>query len=130
MSDLHLVLKNALNGRFLGLVAALAALALFLPDRWTRPFRSVRFNVGLFFTIAIASAIGTLLPQNKPVEQALARFGPFWTSIFEKAGFLDLYHTWWFSGLLGLMAFDVVACKLRGLPRLINGPVPSRRAQK
>lgn len=75
----------------------LLSAGLFLPERALRPFRSVRFNIWLFAVIAAASILGTFAPA------------------------LNVYHSWWFSGLLALMAFDVVACKLR------RGPPPVDR---
>ncbi|OVE75280.1 hypothetical protein BVX98_08020 [bacterium F11] len=80
---------DILEWRFLALFVTILLLGLFLPKNWIQPFRSVRFNVGLFFVIAVASAVGTLL---------------------------DIYHSWWFWCLLALMAFNVIVCKLRFHP--------------
>ena len=110
------------NWRFFTILICLCLLGRFLPLRWTKTSRSVRFNIWLFFVIATASAIGTFIPQNKPPHEAVAKFGAFWASVFDKLGFFDIYHTWWFGGLLALMAFNVVACKLRNLPKIIFGP--------
>jgi cytochrome c biogenesis protein len=96
MPDIILVISHLFDWKFFSIFIALVALGLWLPERRTRLFRSVRFNIYLFTAIAVASSVGTFLPQ----EQATAQ----------------IYHAWWFSLMLALMAFDVVACKLRGLP--------------
>jgi cytochrome c biogenesis protein len=116
---LHWVI-SLFDWRFFAIFVPLVALALILPTSYIKPFRSVRFNVYLFFVIAILSSVGTFIPQNKPVHDALAKFGPFWGDLFQKIGFLDIYHTWYFACVLALMAFDVVACKLRGLPKMMH----------
>lgn len=92
MKDLLLVFQYLLNWKFLAALILLLTLGWRLPPSFTKPFRSVRFNVWLFLLIAAVSAFGTFFPQY------------------------DLYHSWWFAGLLVLMAFDVVVCKLRTWP--------------
>ena len=37
---------------------------------------------------------------------------PRWGAILQKLDFFNIYYSWWFMGLLGLMAFDVIVCKL------------------
>ncbi|MBI3550354.1 MAG: cytochrome c biogenesis protein ResB [Elusimicrobia bacterium] len=84
-----------------------------------RIFRSVKFNVGLVLAIVAASAIGTFLPQLSETPEKVDLFlhgNPFWGKIFQALGFFDIYHTKWFMGMLGLIAFDIVVCKLWKLP--------------
>lgn len=123
MNDVILVLSHFFTWKFFLLLGSTVTLGLNVPERYLKPFRSVKANIYLFFVIALASAIGTFIPQGKPPEEALAKFGSFWAAVFQKLGFLDIYHTWWFAALLALMAFNVIVCKLRRLPFLINGPV-------
>jgi cytochrome c biogenesis protein len=89
-----------------------------------RLFRSVRFNIGLFITLALASALGTFLPQRhdapEKVEQFLAAHGQL-GSFMDMTGLFNVYHAPWYVFLLGLMAFDVVVCKLRSLPKVVHG---------
>ena len=65
----------------------------------------MRFNIWLFTVIAAASIFGTFFPK------------------------IEVYHSVWFSALLALMAFDVIACKLRRGPLLIHG-VPKREEER
>ncbi len=92
--------------RFFAILAGLSILGLALPEKRLKLFRSIRFNVVLFLVIAAAASAGSFLPAERQPE---------------------VYHAWWFSGLLALMTFDVVVCKLRGLPKLIHGPVKEKK---
>jgi cytochrome c biogenesis protein len=85
----------------------------------TKIFRSVRFNITLGAVITLAAAAGTLIPQIGEAPEKAAQFQtahPQWTKLFEFFNLFDLYRSWWFMGLLGLMAFDIVLCKLWSLP--------------
>lgn len=96
---------SQLDFRFLSILFLVLLLAFFLPEKNLKLFRSVRFNIFLFAVIAILAAGGTLLPHAKskiPIFPDLSNF--------------NLYHTWWFLALLGLLAFDVIVCKLRREP--------------
>ncbi len=82
-------------------------------------FRSVRFNIFLGALIAIAAALGTFLPQVPDAPEKVSAFQQahaYLFPLYNCFGLFDLYHTWWFMALLGLMAFDVVACKLWNKP--------------
>jgi cytochrome c biogenesis protein len=81
-------------------------------------FRSVRFNVWLFVVIALASSLGTFIPQGETMEEYVRRFGTELAPVMSHLGLFDVYHSWWFIFLLGLMGFDVIACKLRSLPKI------------
>lgn len=84
-----------------------------------RLLRSVRFNIFLGAVITAASALGTFLPQLTDAPEKVSVYQaahPQWYKLFDFLGFFDLYHTWWFMGLLGLMAVDIVACKLWNTP--------------
>ncbi|MBI4425671.1 MAG: cytochrome c biogenesis protein ResB [Elusimicrobia bacterium] len=86
---------------------------------YLRLFRSVRFNIFLFAALALASAVGTLLPQAgetpEKVQAWIAAY-PAWGRLFEGLGLFRLYESWWYLALLALMAFDIVVCKLASAP--------------
>lgn len=82
-------------------------------------FRSVRFNIFLGCLIALGSAVGTFLPQIPDAAEKVAAYQESHAALyrfFNFFGLFDLYHTWWFMGLLALMAVDVVLCKLWNKP--------------
>ncbi len=96
IKDTLLVLQYFFNWKFLVAFGCITAIGLTVPEKRLKLFRSVRFNIWLFLVIAIASAIGTFMTMEQGAKY--------------------VYHTWWFAALLGLMAFDVIVCKLRRLP--------------
>ncbi len=78
-------------------------------------FQDVKFNIYLFCVLAAASITGTLLPQSREVPEKVLKFvesHPMIGPVLGKAGFFDLYYSWWFIALLSLMAFDVFVCKI------------------
>ena len=89
-------------------------------------FASVKFAIIIFALISLTSIIGTILEQG--AEQAkniriLTRiFGeslaPTMYTIFEKSGFMDMYHSWWFLTLLILFSANIVICSIDRLPRI------------
>ncbi len=86
-------------------------------------FRSIRFNIILGAIIALLSALGTFLPQieTSPDKVEMYRsLHPFSFRILNFFGAFHLYQTWYFIALLGLMAFDIIVCKLWNQPPDLN----------
>lgn len=74
-------------------------------------FASITLAVVLFAFIALTSIVGTIVEQNVAPEKnlkLLAKFfgesnAPAFYKILDSLGFLDMYHSWWFIGLLLLL---------------------------
>jgi cytochrome c biogenesis protein len=64
--------------------------------------------------------IGTVLQQNQDQADYLHQFGPVWYWTFRALGLFDMYHTWWFMAILGLLMFSLSACLLRNAPRFLQ----------
>jgi len=73
----------------------------------------------LLVLLAVASVIGTVLQQNQEQADYLHQFGPTWYWTFRALGLFDMYHTWWFMTILGLLMFSLFACLLRNTPRFL-----------
>ncbi|MBI4684724.1 MAG: cytochrome c biogenesis protein ResB [Nitrospirae bacterium] len=97
-------------------------------------FASITLAVVLFALIALTSIIGTILEQNAAPEKNIKLLGklfgdslaPTLYPIFEKLGFMDMYHSWWFVTLLLLFATNLIICSIDRLPRiwkLIKDPI-------
>ncbi|MEW6419478.1 MAG: cytochrome c biogenesis protein ResB [Nitrospirota bacterium] len=97
-------------------------------------FASVRLAIVIFALISLTSIIGTILEQRaesaKNIQVLTRLFGeslaPSLYKVFEKLGFMDMYHSWWFVGLLILFSVNIVICSLDRLPRiwkLIREPI-------
>ena len=105
---------------------------------------SVKLAIVIFAFIALTSVIGTVLEQKgdpgKNLEILTRLFGdalaPTLYTVSEKLGFMDMYHSWWFTGLLVLFAVNLVICSVDRLPRvwkLIHepiGPLPEEKLRK
>ncbi|MBI5596355.1 MAG: cytochrome c biogenesis protein ResB [Elusimicrobia bacterium] len=75
--------------------------------------RSVKFNIGLFGAIMLASAVGTFVPQAHEAPERVEVFlraHPTLGPLLEAAGLLDVYYCRWYAALLLLMALDTVLC--------------------
>jgi cytochrome c biogenesis protein len=104
--------------------------------RWSDldPFRllwrglvSVRFALGLIFFLAIASLVGTLIPQvpvemrSNPVAVAQwiefqrGRFG-FFTDTMDTLGLFEVFRSLWFVSGLALLVVSVCVCTANRLP--------------
>jgi cytochrome c biogenesis protein len=78
-------------------------------------FRSVKFNVWLFCALALASVLGTLIPQVPENPERVQEFVAKYRELaiwMDRAQLFNIYYSWWFIAMLGLMAFDVIVCKL------------------
>lgn len=86
-------------------------------------FTSIKVGVGIIAIIAIAAAIGTILPQEyfipigaDPLQHYTEQYGTFGT-LYYKLGFTQLYSSWWFVLLMGLLALSLIAASVdRGVP--------------
>ena len=91
-----------------------------------RTLRSMRTALILLLILAAAAVIGSLLPQipNSPerVGQYLDDHG-FWGTFFFRAGFFDVYGSWWFVLITTLLFVSLAAClfpRTRALIRAIR----------
>ena len=89
-------------------------------------FCSVKLTVVTLLLLAITSVVGTILPQNLPWDQYQSHFGQAALALIRALQLYDMYHSWWFLGLLGIFALNLTACSLRRLPavwRTVTRPV-------
>jgi cytochrome c biogenesis protein len=79
-----------------------------------RTLRSMRTALILLMLLALASAVGALwFPQipNSPNEVAsFIRRWPFLGELFLRAGFFDVFGSWWFALITVLLFVSLVAC--------------------
>jgi cytochrome c biogenesis protein len=78
-----------------------------------RTLRSMRTALILLFLLAMASVVGSLIPQfpNSPERAASYQIEhPFWGGFFRRAGFFDVFGSWWFALIATLLFVSLVAC--------------------
>jgi len=89
-------------------------------------FASVRLAIIIFAMISLTSIVGTVIEQRAEPDrniQILSRLfseslAPTLYTIFEKLGFMDMYHSWWFIALLVLFSVNLIICSLDRLPKI------------
>ncbi|WP_339249929.1 cytochrome c biogenesis protein ResB [Sporosarcina sp. FSL W8-0480] len=78
-------------------------------------FSSVKIGVSIIVAVLATSAIGTLFPQKfyVPVreDEMLAyyeRLYGFIGTLYYKLGFYDMYNSWWFKILIGMLGTSII----------------------
>lgn len=88
-------------------------------------FSSVKVGVSLIVITLIASSIGTFFPQKFNIqaateaERALYYEQNYGTlgKLYYELGFSDIYNSWWYQILVGLLAISIIVASLdRGIP--------------
>lgn len=79
---------------------------------------SIRLTITLLFVIAGLSVIGTLIPQGLQQIEYVQRYGFTFYRFLNFFGFLDIYHTWYFNGIIGLLAVNLIVCSFDRLPKV------------
>ncbi len=96
-----------------------------------RTLRSMRTALVLLLLLALASVAGSLIPQlpNSPDRVAnYLQVHRFWGSFLHRAGFFDVYGSWWFVLITTLLVVSLFAC-LVPRTRAIAHSVRSRPVQ-
>jgi cytochrome c biogenesis protein len=76
---------------------------------------SVKFAVAVVVIIAVACIAGTLLPQGADVAAYLRRYpeAAGRMALFGSLGLTHVFHSWWFIGLLCVLAATMMVCSSR-----------------
>jgi len=98
-------------------------------------FTSIKVGVAIILIIAISASIGTLFPQEyfipvgvDPLQYYTDNYGTLGRLYYE-LGFHNLYSSWWFIILIGMLALSIIAASIdRGLPLLKS--LRNQRAKK
>jgi cytochrome c biogenesis protein len=80
--------------------------------------RSVKLSIFLLILLALTSIFGTLIKQNAPSMEYIHQFGPGLYQLLNFFGLFDMYHSWWFRGILGLLAINIITCSSARFPRI------------
>jgi len=87
---------------------------------WWEVLISMRLAVHLLLFVAIASIIGTILPQQEPVGGYLQQFGPFWYRVFGDLDLYDVYRCGWYMGIVAFLVVSTTSCVVRNTPRMLR----------
>jgi cytochrome c biogenesis protein len=78
-----------------------------------RTLRSMRTALILLLVLAAGSVIGSLLPQIPNSPERVGRYlddHGSWGALFFRAGFFDVYGSWWFVLITTLLFVSLAAC--------------------
>ena len=81
-------------------------------------FCSLKLTIIILLSLAILSIIGTVLQQNAPAAEYIKEYGQSNYELFLALQFVDMYHSWWFIGLLGLFSVNLICCSIKHFPRV------------
>ncbi|HEV7891848.1 MAG TPA: cytochrome c biogenesis protein ResB [Pyrinomonadaceae bacterium] len=79
---------------------------------------SVRFGVTLLMLLAAACMIGMLIVQQNVdgFDKYFAALTPAQKFLYGKLGFFDIYHVWYFNGLLLILSLNIVLASIDRFP--------------
>jgi cytochrome c biogenesis protein len=77
-------------------------------------FSSVKLAIVLLIIITCASILGTLIPQQRSAAEYAIRYGQL-ANLFTRLQLINLYHSFWYIGLLFLFALNIIICTLTRL---------------
>jgi cytochrome c biogenesis protein len=79
-------------------------------------FASVKLALFCFFTLAIASIVGTIIPQKESTAFYIQKYGESTAEIFRLLNVPDMYNSWWFVSILSLFSINLIVCSIDRLP--------------
>jgi cytochrome c biogenesis protein len=83
-----------------------------------RTIASIQTGVVLLILVVILSAAGTIVlqrPATEPDEMQIA-YSPHTLRILDAVGLTDVFHAWWFLGLMLLVSLCIVAASIDRFP--------------
>ncbi len=83
----------------------------FIDSLW-KFFASVKLTVVVLLSLAVLSIFGTLIPQNASSAEYFRAFGPFFYQLLATLDVFDMYHAWWFQGLMVTLVINIVICSI------------------
>ncbi len=81
-------------------------------------FASVKLALFTLCTLAGTSIIGTIIPQKQPFDQYVHTYGQKTAQFFKILDIPDMYNSWWFLGLLGLLSANLIICSIDRFPNV------------
>jgi len=82
---------------------------------------SLKLVIILLLILSFFSIVGTLIEQNKPLQEYYRVYQPGTVALFLKLGLFDMYHSWWFVACLSLLALNINACTMDRYRGIIAG---------
>ena len=81
-------------------------------------FASVKLALVTLFVLAVASIIGTIVPQREAASRYIELYGPNIAHFFQLLDIQDMYNSWWFVSMLILFCLNLTVCTIERLPHI------------
>lgn len=81
-------------------------------------FASVKLALVTLFVLAIASIIGTIVPQKEEAAKYIELYGANVANFFQLLDIQDMYNSWWFVSMLVLFSLNLIVCTIERLPHI------------
>ena len=81
-------------------------------------FASVKLALFTIFVLALASIIGTIVPQKEDAARYVELYGTNVAHFFQLLSIQDMYNSWWFTSLLILFSLNLIVCTIERLPHI------------
>jgi cytochrome c biogenesis protein len=88
-------------------------------------FASLRLTITLLIVLSITSIFGTVIPQGDVPHEYLHGISQAKLKLYQSLNLFDMYHSWWFIGILSLFTVNLIVCSAKRLPhvwRYISSP--------
>ncbi len=80
-------------------------------------FASVKLALYTLFFLSTTSIIGTVIKQKESVQWYIDRYGETTANLFQVLSITpDMYTSWWFVSLLGLLCINLIVCSVERFP--------------
>lgn len=83
-----------------------------------RTIASIQTGVVLLILVVILAAVGTVILQRPATEadEMQSAYSPHMLRILDSLGLTDVFHAWWFLGLLALVSVSIIAASIDRFP--------------
>ena len=87
------------------------------PNVVWRTLSSVKLTIALLIILALASVLGTFIPQGQGAAMEFAKgLSPTTMKILTSLDLFDIYHATWFRVIIALLALNIIVCSIDRFP--------------
>lgn len=79
-------------------------------------FSSVKLAIFTLCSLAATSIIGTIIPQGESASFYVNNYGAKTAHFFQVLDIPEMYYSWWFLGLLGILSTNLIICSFDRFP--------------
>ncbi|MCP3872412.1 MAG: cytochrome c biogenesis protein ResB [Desulfobacteraceae bacterium] len=86
-----------------------------IPELIWQFFSSVKLAVYTLVLLAATSVIGTVILQDGTPQRYIQTYGEPFYNLIRVFNIDDMYHAWWFLGLIVILCINIVVCSIERL---------------